>query len=320
MSEQEAGQNKRKNGGVDGSKQKASKRGKYMGRDNQALPLNTWGVMISSDTGQERRARQEIIHLLLKTLEKMQESQNGIQKEKEQQEETEKEGKQTQQQAKQKEQQQEETNEEGKQTQQQAEQEKEEQKPNRSQVSAGQALEEELKSLKSKEGKMFEAKEVSRGMTYLVMKKIEGGPSPVELCYELLKDMQEKGESQSRFCLKMVPITETCFASMEEITKLAKKVVDQNFSKDDSEKTFSIHYDHRFGPELERMAVIDAFATLVPCPPYKVDLGNPDVTIIVQVVKNSCGVSVVHDWKKLMKYNLREIVRARKQVAQEAQQ
>eukprot|EP01024_Parvocaulis_polyphysoides_P020931 TRINITY_DN1987_c0_g1_i1.p1 TRINITY_DN1987_c0_g1~~TRINITY_DN1987_c0_g1_i1.p1 ORF type:complete len:317 (+),score=53.72 TRINITY_DN1987_c0_g1_i1:34-984(+) len=291
------GGNKRKQNSEAGSKQK---RGRFVANDvsSLALPTGEWGFLISSDSGCERRARQEMIQLLLQVKEKL-ESQsdnqkqdkqtlNGNSEEKKEAEIAEKDAEKVQ----------EKTGEE-----------QQEKTSNEQQANIAQAVEEELKQLKSKEDKLFHYKDISKGMTFLIMKKKEGVPDPIQLSSSLMEEIYEKAESKARFCMKLLPITHSCFASMDEINKLAKTVVEQHFKKDDVESRFSIQYDHRFGPELERMAVIDAFAELVPCPPYKVDLNNPDITILVQIVKNSCGVSVVRNWKKFMKYNLREIVR-----------
>jgi len=42
-------------------------------------------------------------------------------------------------------------------------------------------------------------------------------------------------------------------------------------------------------------------------PPHKADLSNPDLTIVVSVVKNVCAIGVAPHFKELGKYNLREL-------------
>lgn len=42
-------------------------------------------------------------------------------------------------------------------------------------------------------------------------------------------------------------------------------------------------------------------------PPYKVELGNPKKTILVEVMKATAAISVVEDYKLLGKLNLREL-------------
>eukprot|EP01025_Chloroclados_australasicus_P012241 TRINITY_DN15607_c0_g1_i1.p1 TRINITY_DN15607_c0_g1~~TRINITY_DN15607_c0_g1_i1.p1 ORF type:complete len:351 (-),score=41.46 TRINITY_DN15607_c0_g1_i1:385-1371(-) len=312
-------------GSVDPHKRKAkqdstsrsSKKGKYAkAKESVAVfPPGEWGFLISSDPAKERRARQEMVHLLLKAKENI-ESQTDVTTNVKNQENTE----QKQEEKKQPEQ----TNgtkqkvENGKQQLEQNEKNEESKKDasnseEQKSVNMGQALEEELKSLKS--DKLFESKEISQGMSFLKMRRKDGVPDPTQLCHNLLSEVYETSQSQARFCIKILPIMYSCYASIDAIQKLAGKVVAENFCKDDETQTFAVHYDHRFGPNLERMAVIDAFANLVPSPTYKVDLNNPDKTILVQILKNSCGVSIVKDWRKFMKYNLREIVRIKSEQA-----
>ena len=47
---------------------------------------------------------------------------------------------------------------------------------------------------------------------------------------------------------------------------------------------FAVQYDARANSGIERMEIIDAVAKSVPGP-HKVDLKNPEKTIIVQIVK-----------------------------------
>lgn len=42
-------------------------------------------------------------------------------------------------------------------------------------------------------------------------------------------------------------------------------------------------------------------------PPHKADLSSPDLTILVQVVKDACAIGVAARYRDLSKYNLREL-------------
>ena len=42
-------------------------------------------------------------------------------------------------------------------------------------------------------------------------------------------------------------------------------------------------------------------------PPHKADLTNPDVTVLVQIVKDACAIGVASRYRDLSKYNLREL-------------
>ena len=42
-------------------------------------------------------------------------------------------------------------------------------------------------------------------------------------------------------------------------------------------------------------------------PPHKADLTSPDLTILVQIVKDACAIGVASRFRELSKYNLREL-------------
>ena len=63
-----------------------------------------------------------------------------------------------------------------------------------------------------------------------------------------------------------------------------------------------------------------AFAEAVPAPPYKVNLDKPDKTILVQLVRNVCAVSVVEQYKELCKFNVRKAVESEEEKQQQQQE
>lgn len=67
---------------------------------------------------------------------------------------------------------------------------------------------------------------------------------------------------------------------------------------------FAVQYEHRASPGLDRMEVINAVVDSIKTPPHKVNLSNPEKTILVNVLKTTCGFAVVHDFKALQKYNV----------------
>lgn len=48
-------------------------------------------------------------------------------------------------------------------------------------------------------------------------------------------------------------------------------------------------------------------------PENKVDLTNPEYTIVVEIIKNICCLSVVKDYNLFRKYNLQEVVKSAKE-------
>jgi len=73
-------------------------------------------------------------------------------------------------------------------------------------------------------------------------------------------------------------------------------------------KTFAVRYNKRGSQSAPSHAPInEAVAKLVPQPPHSVDLNNPDLTIVVEVVKNVACIAIVPEYVSLSKFNLREL-------------
>ena len=147
---------------------------------------------------------------------------------------------------------------------------------------------------------------------------------PSELVHKMLVKTRDEGQPRSRFALRIVPVDTVCFAGIEEIKKAMAPLVEKHFGgvsggeggaakegeKSGGEaagkegKTFAIMFASRANNSLKRKDVIEAVASLVPAP-HKVNLTTPDLTIMCEVIKGTCCVSVVRDYFPLMKYNQR---------------
>lgn len=134
-----------------------------------------------------------------------------------------------------------------------------------------------------------------------------GGPGPAALVQHACQRVSDSQQGAGRFCSRFYPVERTCYASMEKIEELAAQVVRDHFPADAQEPIeFAVVYDARAAPPLDRMEVINAFATRVPAP-HKVNLGAPHKAILVNVVKGVCGVAVVERFKELCRYNIRTL-------------
>ena len=122
---------------------------------------------------------------------------------------------------------------------------------------------------------------------------------------DMMKKTQETGVSHCRFASRVLPIDHTCFCKLEDMRALAARVIPAAFA-DGERVTFSVQYEHRAAQKLDRGEVIDAFAKAVP-ERHGVDLGSPQRTILVQLVKSTCAVAVVEGFKRLCKYNLKTL-------------
>lgn len=127
---------------------------------------------------------------------------------------------------------------------------------------------------------------------------------------ELVKADLERAKSTnvtfSRHCMRMIPVEVVCFAGVDEIKEAVKPLLERHFTSG-KEQTFAISFERRANDSVRRTEVIEAIAGLIDQPPNKVNLSDPDLTIMVEIIKGVACLSVVPDYEKLCKYNLRMV-------------
>ncbi|ERN05116.1 hypothetical protein AMTRI_Chr01g109010 [Amborella trichopoda] len=169
-------------------------------------------------------------------------------------------------------------------------------------------LEAELEELGDRDKRHFVSLDSGcNAVIFIQMHKKEGGPCPADIVSHVMKTAAATRKHMSRFILRLLPVEVTCYASGEEISKAIKPLIDHYYpSGGDPPQKFAVLYDARANTGIERAAIIDSVAKAVP-QPHKVDLNNPDKTIVVQIVKTICLVGVVEKYKEWSKYNLRQL-------------
>ncbi|KAH6834226.1 THUMP domain-containing protein [Perilla frutescens var. hirtella] len=145
------------------------------------------------------------------------------------------------------------------------------------------------------------------GVVFIQMRKREGDPSTKDIVQHMMTSLAKTKKHVSRFLLRVLPVEVTCYTSEEEIRRAIKPVIEKYFPvENEKPRKFSVLYDARANTGIDRAKVIDAVAKSVPCV-HKVDLANPDISIMVQIAKTICLIGVVEKYKELAKYNLRQL-------------
>ncbi|XP_009871978.1 PREDICTED: THUMP domain-containing protein 1, partial [Apaloderma vittatum] len=144
------------------------------------------------------------------------------------------------------------------------------------------------------------------------------GIEPENLVHHILKDMHTTKKLKTRVIRRMLPISGTCKAFLEDMKKYTETFFEPWF-KAPNKGTFQIVYKARNNSHASREEVIKELAGIVSSlnPENKVDLNNPQYTIVVEIIKNVCGLSVVRDYVLFRKYNLQEVVKSNKDNTQQ---
>ncbi|XP_006892711.1 PREDICTED: THUMP domain-containing protein 1 [Elephantulus edwardii] len=143
------------------------------------------------------------------------------------------------------------------------------------------------------------------------------GIEPEKLVHHILQDMYKTKKKKTRVILRMIPISGTCKAFLEDIKKYAETFLEPWF-KAPNKGTFQIVYKSRNNSHMNREEVIKELAGIVGSlnSENKVDLTNPQYTVVVEIIKAVCCLSVVKDYMLFRKYNLQEVVKNAKDQSQ----
>ncbi|NWU95258.1 THUM1 protein, partial [Upupa epops] len=179
------------------------------------------------------------------------------------------------------------------------------------------ALKKEVGQIRaSTEQKLRRFQSVESGANNVVFIRTQG-IEPENLVHHILKDMHTTKKKKTRVILRMLPISGTCKAFMEDMKKYTETFFEPWF-KAPNKGTFQIVYKARNNSHMSREEVIKELAGIVGSlnPENKVDLNNPQYTIVVEIIKTVCCLSVVKDYVLFRKYNLQEVVKSNQDTQQ----
>ncbi|XP_011311192.1 THUMP domain-containing protein 1 homolog [Fopius arisanus] len=130
---------------------------------------------------------------------------------------------------------------------------------------------------------------------------------PLELATRIIHHLDETKEPRSRFILRLIPVLGICKANIEDIKAKANDLIDKYFVQEP--KTFAIVFNRHYNNSVQRNDVIEALAALIAekNPGNKADLKNPEIALVVEIIRGHCLLSIAPEYFKYRKYNLTEI-------------
>ncbi|XP_059620121.1 THUMP domain-containing protein 1 homolog [Phlebotomus argentipes] len=132
-------------------------------------------------------------------------------------------------------------------------------------------------------------------------------PDPRELGLKIVRDIAETKVQRSKFLLRLVPVEIVCRANLKSMSDAVGSLCDKYMLQEP--KTFSIVFNKRYNNAISREDVIKELADVVSAKNAgnRVNLSEPELSIIVEVIKGLCCISILPDYLKLKKYNLLEL-------------
>ena len=133
---------------------------------------------------------------------------------------------------------------------------------------------------------------------------------PELLVSKITSQIYETKSQKARYILRMIPILGTCKAYNENIEKLANSILSKVFTED-SKISYSILFKTRNNDKVKRDDIIKLIGKVIRELPgtTTVDLNNPDICIVVEVLRSVCCIGTAKEYYKYRKYNLVELAK-----------
>ncbi|KAI8922288.1 hypothetical protein DFJ77DRAFT_18150 [Powellomyces hirtus] len=164
----------------------------------------------------------------------------------------------------------------------------------------------QLKNAPTDKKQQFEWRKTN--MDCIVFLRTHAPVEPVELVHRLLSDLDQSKQKMTRYTQRLHPVQSTCRPYVEDIKVMAKKLLAPHFHAEGGTKgiKWAIESRIKWNDNITREEVIEAIADVVGTD-HVVNLKQPELTIVVDILKNVCGMSVVRDYPEFKKYNLEKI-------------
>ena len=139
---------------------------------------------------------------------------------------------------------------------------------------------------------------------------------PVGFTLSILNDIQETKQQKTRFLMRFIPIEATCKAHKENFEISAKKLLAKHFENISEVKTYSVVFKARCNNDFTKDLAIkicgEVIKELDKESKAKVEYKNPDLVIMVEVMKGNICLGILPKYFNYKKYNLIELANVTK--------
>lgn len=170
-------------------------------------------------------------------------------------------------------------------------------------------IKQELNGLKAPNAKRQFLKPIELGCECLVFIKTRRPINPEELVEKVCKECMESKVKNTRVTQKLSPVTFSVSPTMDELKKLAVRVLKPHFHQSNQKPyKFAIQVNRRNFNTLEKGDIIKTVAECVGREHgHLVDLKKYDKLIMVECYKTNVGMSVVNNYEQYERFNLQQI-------------
>ncbi|KAN0016042.1 hypothetical protein ACTFIU_005994 [Dictyostelium citrinum] len=166
------------------------------------------------------------------------------------------------------------------------------------------AFQQELQQVKETTGNSAPYKKYTlkcNGIAFMAFKE-NSNIDPISLTSKIFKDCETTKTLKTKEISRLIPISK--FIHLSNIMEEIKILIDKYFC-DPKERIikYKIEFKSRNNEKINKMEYIQEIAKLIN-PNHKVDLNNPELTIIIEIIKFYCGISIVSNYNECKRFNL----------------
>eukprot|EP00039_Didymoeca_costata_P009043 m.119822 g.119822 ORF g.119822 m.119822 type:complete len:332 (+) comp14335_c0_seq7:454-1449(+) len=142
-----------------------------------------------------------------------------------------------------------------------------------------------------------------------------------ETLIKIMTEVRATGTVRSRYLARMLPVSHSCKAKLEDISSTASKMLEDLFLKEEcSILHFNIVCESRNNSSLNKADVHTTILSVIQKEKAHVyDDEDPEVTILLQIVQTVCCMAIVKDFEKWELYKLKKIANSALKEKQDSQ-
>ena len=167
----------------------------------------------------------------------------------------------------------------------------------------------ELNALKAKTHKIWYAGELCRGIGHIVTKK---PLTPSHLIHSFFTN--DLPAMPPLFISRILPVDWTCAPNQKSFTAVMLPLIRTSFKSFSEDVTWKVVFEKHSLTDMTKEALIDALHDCIEAR-HEVSIYEPQISILIQVTTQVCGVALVKDFDKFEGYNLRKFILARSREA-----
>lgn len=148
----------------------------------------------------------------------------------------------------------------------------------------------------------------------LIFKSLDSRIDPVHVATYIAKQVQDTQTPLSRYIIRFIPLQEVIYPSVEDMEKCVPGLITTFFENHTiwakEGCSFAIDLKKRICNHIKSKDIIDLVAGLMTKhnEAHRVDLSHPQVVLTIEIIRNTCGISIVSDYHALKKFNLRALI------------